>query len=371
MIKIELKDSTKKTLENRHWKWFLSHLISTYKNTNNLFQSIAEVRKFLKLKNNKELKQLVVGDFFPLLQRIGSIELKDEIKEKDPKKNIIYDYGLESYLREQQSIEEYNANISLLTQKFAQFFNYKSFERSTKWNPYLLFELININVCPYCNRQYIFTIKTTKQKIVRPELDHFYPQEKYPYLATSLYNFIPACHTCNHIKRDKGENIIYPYNEGFLNAYGHKDGKFIAAFPKTDVTNWSIREIQNIKFRIDLSNCHDHTKKIRMDNSINTFHLEQIYNTHQIEIKDLFLRYSNYSHPKRMDILRLFYKKGLKKNKEKQIDKILSIYAMKMKKVFLGLPLGVQNEQYPLRKFKEDIIEQLDEAVEKMRKEKI
>ena len=71
-----------------------------------------------------------------------------------------------------------------------------------------------------------------------------------------------------------------------------------------------------------------------------------------------------------MDILRLFYRKELMKKKEKQIDKILSIYAMKMKKVFLGLPLGVQKEQYPLRKFKEDIIEQLDETAKKMRNKK-
>ena len=186
-------------------------------------------------------------------------------------------------------------------------------------------------------------------------------------MAVSLYNFIPACHTCNHIKNDKGANIIYPYNESFFNANGSKDGKFRAALPKTDVTNWSIREIKNINFHIDLSDCQDHAKKTRIANSINTFHLEEIYNTHQIEIKDLFLRYSNYCHPKRKDILRLFYKKEITKHNEKQIDKILSIHAMKMKKAFLGFPLGAGASQYPLRKFKEDIIEQLDETRKRMK----
>ena len=180
MIKIELDNSTKEKLEKDHWKWFLSHLINTYKSKKKLFQSIVEIRKLLKLKNNKELKQLVVGDFFPLLQRIGSIELKDEIKSKD----ITDLYDLETYLSEQQYIAEYNANISQLIQKLTQFFNYTSFKNSTKWNPYSLFELINIDVCPYCNRQYIFTIKTTTKKIVRPELDHFFPQEKISILGS-------------------------------------------------------------------------------------------------------------------------------------------------------------------------------------------
>ena len=39
----------------------------------------------------------------------------------------------------------------------------------------------------------------------------------------------------------------------------------------------------------------------------------------------------------------------------------------KMKDVFLGLPMGCGNKQYPLRKFKEDVIEQLDKTKCKMK----
>ena len=53
---------------------------------------------------------------------------------------------------------------------------------------------------------------------------------------------------------------------------------------------------------------------------------------------------------------------------EKQVDAVLSLYAKKMKNMFLGLPLGAEGKEYPLRKFKEDIIEQLDQTVKNMRK---
>ena len=72
---------------------------------------------------------------------------------------------------------------------------------------------IKVTVCPYCNRQYIFTLSKGK---ARPQLDHYYPKSKYPYLALSLYNLIPSCSTCNMAKSslDTMETpILYPYEE--------------------------------------------------------------------------------------------------------------------------------------------------------------
>jgi len=73
---------------------------------------------------------------------------------------------------------------------------------------YKLVELLNIKVCPYCNRNYItnFSNQTTI------ELDHFYPKSKYPYLAINIYNLIPVCHTCNHKKKEKSFKI-YPFEK--------------------------------------------------------------------------------------------------------------------------------------------------------------
>lgn len=79
---------------------------------------------------------------------------------------------------------------------------------------------MDVAVCPYCNRQFTSTIVSGK---VRPQLDHFFPEGKYPYLALSLYNMIPSCGTCNLSKLSLDTHdtpIVYPFDEEF--GYGAK-----------------------------------------------------------------------------------------------------------------------------------------------------
>ncbi len=77
-------------------------------------------------------------------------------------------------------------------------FLYKLFEKTSvdkdAWNAYKFCSGLNIEVCPYCNRQYIFTVmvhkkgmhKGNKECITRPEIDHYYPKSMYPYLSCNL-----------------------------------------------------------------------------------------------------------------------------------------------------------------------------------------
>ena len=83
--------------------------------------------------------------------------------------------------------------------KIREIFNYKGFNKLKNYKSYDLIKKLNISVCLYCNRNYIFS----SENINTCELDHFYSQEKYPYLALSFYNLIPSCHTCNHKKSSK------------------------------------------------------------------------------------------------------------------------------------------------------------------------
>jgi len=46
-------------------------------------------------------------------------------------------------------------------------------------------------------------VGNSQNKNVRPALDHFYPKEKYPWFAISLYNLVPICETCNSLKNNK------------------------------------------------------------------------------------------------------------------------------------------------------------------------
>ena len=74
-----------------------------------------------------------------------------------------------------------------------------------------LIESLNISVCPYCNRDFV----NNRGEKTSAQLDHFYPRSKFPIFAVSLYNIIPSCYACNHIKSEKRLGLS-PYEEYVL-----------------------------------------------------------------------------------------------------------------------------------------------------------
>ena len=98
-----------------------------------------------------------------------------------------------------------------------------------KW----LSKQLNVKTCPYCNRQYTFTIEKGS-KTIRPEFDHFYSKSEFPYLALSFYNLIPSCSVCNssvkstspfsttthlhpYLDKDISEKYTFSYTKDSLN----------------------------------------------------------------------------------------------------------------------------------------------------------
>ena len=84
-------------------------------------------------------------------------------------------------------------------------FNYDWFRgRKRLYNGYSLANNLQIDCCPYCNRNYTsshsVSVKEGKMKYVFPEFDHFLPQKEYPLLALSFYNLIPSCNICNTLQ---------------------------------------------------------------------------------------------------------------------------------------------------------------------------
>ena len=67
--------------------------------------------------------------------------------------------------------------------------------------------------CPYCGRVPI-DVAVVDGSVSKPYIDHFLPKRKYPFLAMSYMNLIPACHTCNE-DANKGnlDPIVYPNHE--------------------------------------------------------------------------------------------------------------------------------------------------------------
>ena len=84
-------------------------------------------------------------------------------------------------------------------------------------------KLLNMNTCPYCNANFTFTIRNKRMKS-RPQFDHFYNKNRYPYLSLSFYNLIPSCALCNSgaLKGQKQfslANNIHPLIESMHNIY--------------------------------------------------------------------------------------------------------------------------------------------------------
>ena len=127
----------------------------------------------------------------------------------DIKKLLLADkQQLEGYINKFGKISRNNSKE--LCEKI---FRYDTF--SGRKSAYNILKIQNVTVCPYCNRQYIFTLGNHK---VRPQFDHYYPKSIYPYLALSIFNLIPSCSICNQAKSSFDTHncpILYPYEEEF------------------------------------------------------------------------------------------------------------------------------------------------------------
>ena len=171
---------------------------------------------------------------------------------------------------------------------------------------------LNINVCPYCNRNYIFNFTKDNTKKATAQLDHFFDKKDYPYLAVSLYNLVPSCSTCNQRKSSKRENIFYPYLESFNESakFRYKGIKAIAKDEKIDFLDSkrvmfdieAIKDIKKVKKHIEvfnLKNLYEEHKDIVAE----LLQKKEIYNDSYID--ELMQKYEGTLFKNREDLLRL------------------------------------------------------------------
>ncbi len=103
-------------------------------------------------------------------------------------------------------------------------FDYKSLTKKHKKDFAALILLLNVNVCPYCGRAFTTTIKKIgkrggKNYIRTNQVDHYLPKSDYPWLALSIWNWIPVCGSCNLHKSSSTKLFLYPYEEEMGDIY--------------------------------------------------------------------------------------------------------------------------------------------------------
>lgn len=243
---------------------------------------------------------------------------------------------------------------------------------------YAIFNKANLKVCPYCNRNYIPVVsydeKNGKKKVLAPEMDHFYPKSKYPYLAFSFYNLIPICNTCNsRFKSDNVKDILNPYKEGFENNI-----KFKLNGTNIDIINLlSGSDVEKNKLNIELvknRNITDEEYLNRCRESDKQFYICETYDKmHKQDAIDLVRKISlfrpSYSksfvaivkHSELNEINKLVEKYKIRESKDdfKVISSVFSNVNYDMQKLIFGNWIDESNDlQEPLSKFRRDIYQQ-------------
>lgn len=215
--------------------------------------------KYLKKEKNKNLKRIIIAkpsEFDAILT-----EILDILREED------------LFITNGEKISQTKFGKLLNT----TIFNYKKF-RGSKFCSELYWTIGFKNaICPYCNDRKVEVINVerdaTNEKKLKAyfDLDHFYPKSQNPFFATSFYNLIPSCHTCNSSeKSDLPFAItthIHPYHDSFEDLFKFKislktqlgdKADEITFVPKTNKLTDGVIEDLNLDVRyqnnIDLAN---------------------------------------------------------------------------------------------------------------------
>ena len=198
---------------------------------------------------------------------------------------------------------------------------------------------LDIKVCPYCNRNYIFNFKKGKDLNATAQLDHFFDKKTYPFLAVSIYNLVPSCSTCNQRKSAKQEDIFYPFLESFNN---HAKFEYKGIKNKED-SNGNFFDEDRILLELKPISEDEKVK-----NHIEVFNLQNLYNEHKDIVSEILIKSEMYNESYIEELMKN-YEGTLFKNEE---DLLRLIFGGYISDEDLG--------KRPLSKLTKDILEQLE-----------
>lgn len=158
----------------------------------------------------------------------------------------------------------------------------------------------DISICPYCYRSYIGVIEEEYGKrTITPDLDHFYPKSKYPFLSVTLSNLVPSCLFCNQRAKndtDFYKTSIYPPNKIF------------------DVIKFDFDPYIG---KIFIENYYDLISELKYKTHIDTFLVQEVYASHKEILDNLLSKVTKYRISKINDIVK--YTAGLTSSEIKKI----------------------------------------------------
>ena len=286
MIKIDVDERKWEKIKEEHSEWYSDNILPNIRNAYEFIES--QKSKSYSMKKYLELLKKIIDkgkDFIIQKELFLDYENKeiDKIIKIMKKKNKKSKSILEIRFEKLNISEEYLPN---------QLFCYKKLQTGNKnWNRHKLLSLIGIEICPYCQRNYISSYEENNDEKTTADLDHFYPKSLYPFLALSLYNFIPSCQVCN--SRFKGNkdtrDSVYLYEEGF-------DELGVKFRTSKEVISEILGErYSDFYVKIDYENLKNKEDGEKVKNSIENLGLDRVYKkSHNQYIQNLLYNIEKY-----------------------------------------------------------------------------
>jgi hypothetical protein len=291
MIKIELSNKIRKDIRTSHLEYFLTKqdvktLLENFEQ--DFFKSLSSSQRSFLTYLIKNIDDVLIGSPKRLREIIAESE---RLNIKFIRKRLFSNKLVRT---------RFNTRLAAVfdyEKMFSKGPSSKVLRDSKLWTSYHFTDLANCNVCPYCNRIYTNTEYTSEEGRCRPDLDHYYPQSRYPFLALSIYNLIPCCSICNsrfklnkdfyreeHLhpfENEMGKNIRFSLEpiKANMKSGGRKRNGYDLEFTKG--------KLEQFKIKIDYS--MEKSAKLRRAcvRSDHTFHLTHLYQSHKDEISEL------------------------------------------------------------------------------------
>jgi hypothetical protein len=329
---IKIKTISEEIVEN-HYQYFLKEKKAIL---------VVAVNEAVRNSTEEKIYQFLCNNFEKIIKSKPS-ELR----------NIITKWNNEIQYEFNEKSDEDKAILARVNEVF----NYVSFSKDknefktangkkVSINAYTHTKNLGLSSCPYCNRLFCHTILDETQsiekhrRILRPDLDHFYPKVKYPFLSVSFYNLVPSCNICNsRFKLDKDfykdYNCLNPFEEGFVN-----ETKF-----KVKIEDITFFQGKSEKCKIELQ-ILDENLKDRIEENKKAFKIETVYQEHKDYAYELIHKSMIYSDDYLNDLYKQ-YEGTIFKNREDLVRMVAANY--------------IDDEDLhlrPLSKLTKDVIEQ-------------
>jgi len=221
--------------------------------------------------------------------------VKDLFKYITVKSNTVSKVLLKEYVSVKNRNNQQFEMLIIYIKSIKKYYSYNYISCYTKLRNCHAPEILDenkIHLCPYCKRNYINIVTIDKKKNdlhIKPDLDHYYAKALYPFLAISIENLIPSCQTCNsRLKKEKDFYIEKHYQPLIKNE---------------DI--FEQIEFGYLDDQIYIKNLEDFKNNQKAKNTIETFHIKEVYSSHHEVVFSLKNKYKRYTKANRTQLKKL------------------------------------------------------------------